>query len=782
MQAAKFNAAMLAACHVILSAASRYLKFRFISHYGREFYCTVSQVKVHGSTMLESFQHEWQQSSAEVREVQDFMMTKKETKHTASLANGSASGNSARMPSEPMELQGQPQASTSDPNQTIEGAVQHRPHAASAATVPSGAEERNTPAVAEQSADGNVRGAPSEIVVPAVSCSGTMGTDGVCREDTFVDQRQRAGGAGSGDVASLSPGIPKFDSQILSDAEAMGGGSQGKIPLDMEADRVRMDAVETEVVKSQPRARGGADGGIEALEAPSSEPEEHVRRREASDETESTKTPEKNSKVGGVASEDVGIAAEPGRAERPSTKDVAEEVVVDSAEGTGAETGTRKGIIHSTMEAISKAVHLSDGAKRKGDDVRLDEVDAGTLTKDEGGAVSAENVVPISTSNPSSSKAGVEAASDAADSRTPEAHATVADTGHRNLSSTAQKAPERSTPGPANPRARVEAGDGSPAMNGSSTQPLRRGDEAGEVHSAESNDSVKHNRHPESRQAAPHGNAGSFGDMGSSNGVEASVRRRNDDEDAKVEESSPKAPTASIERDGSPEAGNAIEPSHPESTSASSVVEGSDVQGKDRLVQGNGDLGRQEHAGPCTAESNLSKLTGEVNAEDRPSGGLAPLEMPRESGGETLGELLDLSSGSTGSSEDPVHLTGADAATLAAKCLDKLGFREFRDEVLARSQQAQYAAGNSVMVGGQYESIFKTLTNKIKTLEINQSLFSLYLGETSSNHVHCTLFNANPSDRLWAIAGYRARHVFPDTHKILWVVRNGYLALVVKTT
>ncbi|CAM9719447.1 unnamed protein product, partial [Hapterophycus canaliculatus] len=52
-------------------AFARYLKFKFLSHYGDEFYCTVSQVKVHGSTMLESFQHEWQQSSAEVREVQD---------------------------------------------------------------------------------------------------------------------------------------------------------------------------------------------------------------------------------------------------------------------------------------------------------------------------------------------------------------------------------------------------------------------------------------------------------------------------------------------------------------------------------------------------------------------------------------------------------------------------------------------------------------------------------------------------------------------------------------
>ncbi|CAM9308683.1 unnamed protein product, partial [Ectocarpus fasciculatus] len=72
-------------------AFARYLKFKFLSHYGDEFYCTVSQVKVHGSTMLESFQHEWQQSSAEVREVQDFMM-KKDPKPSAAATVGAAGG------------------------------------------------------------------------------------------------------------------------------------------------------------------------------------------------------------------------------------------------------------------------------------------------------------------------------------------------------------------------------------------------------------------------------------------------------------------------------------------------------------------------------------------------------------------------------------------------------------------------------------------------------------------------------------------------------------------
>ena len=41
---------------------SRYLKFRFLSHYGSEHYCTVSQIKVHGSTQMQGFHEEWDDS------------------------------------------------------------------------------------------------------------------------------------------------------------------------------------------------------------------------------------------------------------------------------------------------------------------------------------------------------------------------------------------------------------------------------------------------------------------------------------------------------------------------------------------------------------------------------------------------------------------------------------------------------------------------------------------------------------------------------------------------
>lgn len=48
---------------------ARYLKFRFISHYGSEHYCTISQIKVHGSTMLQGFHEQWKESEEETKQI-----------------------------------------------------------------------------------------------------------------------------------------------------------------------------------------------------------------------------------------------------------------------------------------------------------------------------------------------------------------------------------------------------------------------------------------------------------------------------------------------------------------------------------------------------------------------------------------------------------------------------------------------------------------------------------------------------------------------------------------
>jgi len=41
------------------------LKFRFMTHYGSEHYCTLSQVKVRGSTMLQGFHQQWNKRDVE---------------------------------------------------------------------------------------------------------------------------------------------------------------------------------------------------------------------------------------------------------------------------------------------------------------------------------------------------------------------------------------------------------------------------------------------------------------------------------------------------------------------------------------------------------------------------------------------------------------------------------------------------------------------------------------------------------------------------------------------
>mmetsp|Transcript_22658 Transcript_22658/g.54712 ORF Transcript_22658/g.54712 Transcript_22658/m.54712 type:complete len:1322 (+) Transcript_22658:45-4010(+) len=51
-------------------AWARYLKFRFLSHYGSEHYCTLSQIKVHGSTMLQGFHEQWIESEKKDMEME----------------------------------------------------------------------------------------------------------------------------------------------------------------------------------------------------------------------------------------------------------------------------------------------------------------------------------------------------------------------------------------------------------------------------------------------------------------------------------------------------------------------------------------------------------------------------------------------------------------------------------------------------------------------------------------------------------------------------------------
>lgn len=50
-------------------AWARYLKFKFLSHHGVEYYCTYSQIKVHGSTMVQGFHEQWEDSEEQQDEI-----------------------------------------------------------------------------------------------------------------------------------------------------------------------------------------------------------------------------------------------------------------------------------------------------------------------------------------------------------------------------------------------------------------------------------------------------------------------------------------------------------------------------------------------------------------------------------------------------------------------------------------------------------------------------------------------------------------------------------------
>jgi hypothetical protein len=59
----------------------RFIKIRWISHYGEEYYCTLTYLKVYGMTMLETFREEMQNSEKDVSEI------KEELIHIKPLAN-----------------------------------------------------------------------------------------------------------------------------------------------------------------------------------------------------------------------------------------------------------------------------------------------------------------------------------------------------------------------------------------------------------------------------------------------------------------------------------------------------------------------------------------------------------------------------------------------------------------------------------------------------------------------------------------------------------------------
>ena len=232
----------------------RYLKFKFLSHYGDEFYCTVSQVKVHGSTMLESFQDEWQQNSVDVQEVQDYIK-KKDPKPSAtgiggnngsvSQYGGGAPGTNGghrgspgggRVPQSPPASSSETEPALTPPSS--DGGVEHRPHAASAATVPpfgggsgvgggGGSGGGGFVGAGTATVEDIVRGVPAEMVVPASTmCAGPTGTDGSCPGEVLTDRAGSGGAEGRAAAAAAGGGSTTLGAEIPTMG---GGGDTGKL-------------------------------------------------------------------------------------------------------------------------------------------------------------------------------------------------------------------------------------------------------------------------------------------------------------------------------------------------------------------------------------------------------------------------------------------------------------------------------------------------------------------------------------------------------------------------
>lgn len=819
---------------------TRYLKFKFLTHYGNEFYCTVSQIKVHGSTMMESFHDEWQQSSAEVREVQDsLMLTKKDNTKAAATASGlGTNGNGTKTTTSAPSLGagGGSEGGTAPtatptrhstkhqtPTSTAatgdgEAGVEHRPHAASAATVPPLAEKRTGTASpggggdigsAELTVEDIVRGVPAEMVVPATTCSGPIGVDGVCHGKILTD----IASGGGDDVAEGAGGLAAAaESKILAtELPAMGASSSNR-PNSGGAGGREKDAAGSGAGSSGTNTVNGVDGGVRrsggaeqrvaieitaddivgVSEASGAAGREATRDRREGLKSEVGITGEETGNVhgnkqvaeggdGAVDSNAGGNGGDPVETSvRPAVQAVDEEI----------ESPPRKGIITSTMEAISKAVGGSDaGKKRRSDDGKTveDAAAAGAhpssgsseatatttdvsssdsdatgdgVVQDERGAVEVDDargggkaigVSPEIGSQPDV-ELGSQKSAEAGGGTSPDDSRTYPAMG------TDDGVPQPQAKETASAAAAAGGGGGGGDGNGPNEMQHAAQDPAADSGSGGSGNiiSTSNRGRPPVQSDAPNGTrdringnhdrseatggaggsdearqgpvAGELGETGET--LTAEVGGNPSDvvgalaDVAPVTDAQAAAAAADagmdvdvgvIENDGVGSVADEVKGRAGSDSNAATAVAGSfgdaPSPASSERVDNQQDLslpsatvavqreGRQE---PLPSDADRHRWAGEGNKDDAS----APAEQ-----------------------SFPENLVQYTDAARAAACLDRLSFSEFRDQVLARTQQAQQSSGGGVAIGGQYESIFKTLMNKIKTLEINQSLFSLYVGE-----------------------------------------------------
>ncbi|CAM9642486.1 unnamed protein product [Ectocarpus sp. 4 AP-2014] len=767
-------------------AFARYLKVKFLSHYGDEFYCTVSQVKVHGSTMLESFQHEWQQSSAEVREVQDFMM-KKDAKPSAAATMGAGAGvggSAADTTDEALASEGgagahgptgasnvEPATPGSAPKspgaQTAPsggGAVEHRPHAASAATVTpgggssSGASGGATAAAAAGpgtvTVEDIVRGVPAEMVVPAptATCVGPTGADGTCRGEVLAQKMA----AGAGAAASLGTKVPTMGGAGVP-AEGSPPHHAGRSGEGLRAAAADGGAhgggVTTAGADQLDRPIGAGDGGAggagtEAAVQPANEEAASAAAAGHGGANEGAENAHLLPKDG------AGDGSLAGRGVKASVSDSAVgegEGIAAAVEGQEAGAGAgrgeeespppRKGIIHSTMEAISKVVNRGEGVKPKEGDGAAGAATVGEPVDASGGGGGGSSA-SLSSSDPVEGEARVA-------SSEPPGSATVLGRAAAN-SGSAQGAVDTAPKS----NAGLAGAGGSEHLPAMGKPPSSNGDGVDGVHATSGDDAVGDSSstsggREEKREADGGGppsdqaHAGGTVPRPPAEQVNSEVTAAPADP-ASPADDYPGGSSGGRQRAGPAGAAAALEPANGELPGTSKGSQ-KKREGSTTTIPAGGvgpaAAADADHAPPPVAamapprETEIDSLTKQQGGGSGGggSGGLPPATAQGhhhhdassafgdDGGG---GEVMETFS-------SPVVLVEETdvAVLLAATCLDTLSFSEFREEVLARTQQAQQSAGGGVAIGGQYESIFKTLMNKIKTLEINQSLFGLYIDD-----------------------------------------------------
>ncbi|CAM9504099.1 unnamed protein product [Scytosiphon promiscuus] len=616
------------------------------------------------------------------------------------------------------------------------------------------------------------------MVVPtttaaAAACVGPTGSDGACRGEVLADRAaaQEAGGTAAGNGAPLGAEMPTMGAAAPSGtgkpdggkdvgggdvggwAAAGGGdrGGNGDGTMDIGGLRARGDGVDVEGVKGA-AAPPGSDGHVGDTQTAGGQQGPVEGGVGPAGKTEGGNKMNGGAMDGSTAAVAAGAGAQ-GSVSAGSGAGVGD-VVAAGDEGNDGQGGgqeappqPRKGIIHSTMEAISKVVHRGEGSKLKDDDAaaaaanpgeakaaKISGDGEGTAAASSGGSLEGDS--KIDRPDPPDSTRVTAPATGGADGSGP-----VGDAGEElqttRVSDSSDTAVESVGSSAAVSGDSAVRGDGSPAhgsAGGAVQNPGSPGDQTG------ANEGISEEASPARVTESVESGVSGVSNASSVSGADRAG------EDARVEGGGAQRvePDAGGGGGGGgdgavAERGNEAKQASAGSTSSPQPTDGQQqaqntADATAAAADGGTGLGGADHAPPATAPP-AAKDDGRLPSQ------AAATAAAATAGGDVKAQVQNTASivvqeggGSrdSGPSSMPVApLDEASAMELSAACLDAPSFSEFREEVLARTQQAQQSAGGAggVAIGGQYESIFKTLMNKIKTLEINQSLFGLYIDD-----------------------------------------------------